>query len=389
MKKINELRPCISAFLLMITMSLSSTGFSFFITPVCNELQVERGEFSLYFSFMLAAAFLTSAFLGKFMSRNGIRGVLLFSGVVMGMGLCAFSFAKDLWLFYLVSFLIGAFSSGFVSMCANIIVQKSYPSDRAPFYLGLVSAGSGVGGVLVGAVIPPIIASFGWRGGYRFVGAIWFLLVLLSVLILGKERKESRSATAAEAVGMTHKAALKDLRLYLLLVLMLFLSISNNGIQQHLAAILSDRGLSAASVSSMVSLLSLGMAVGKIAQGKLYAAIGPKKGGYLMIPVFLAACLLFAIPFPIYPVLLLLAFGLGVLLMLMPTTVRSIFGAKDYASIWSVFAAVSCLGGFVGSPLYGTLFDHFRSYSPALFTSSVLLFIGLFLHCAAFRTKKK
>lgn len=44
----NQLRPALSAFLLMLTMSLLSTALSFFVSPVCEDLLFGRGSFTLY-----------------------------------------------------------------------------------------------------------------------------------------------------------------------------------------------------------------------------------------------------------------------------------------------------------------------------------------------------
>ena len=45
---LKTLRPAFSAFLLMLTISLISTGLSFFVAPVCEDLGFGRGSFTLY-----------------------------------------------------------------------------------------------------------------------------------------------------------------------------------------------------------------------------------------------------------------------------------------------------------------------------------------------------
>lgn len=51
----NAIRPALSAFLLMLVMSLMSTGLSFFVAPVCADLGFGRGSFTLYYSLIVAA----------------------------------------------------------------------------------------------------------------------------------------------------------------------------------------------------------------------------------------------------------------------------------------------------------------------------------------------
>lgn len=58
-----HLRPAFAAFILMVTMSLLSTGLSFFVSPVCEDLGFGRGSFTLYYSLMVAAGAVSASFL--------------------------------------------------------------------------------------------------------------------------------------------------------------------------------------------------------------------------------------------------------------------------------------------------------------------------------------
>ena len=59
----NALRPAFSAFLLMLTISLMSTGLSFFVAPVCADLGFGRGSFTLYYSLIVAVGAVSASFL--------------------------------------------------------------------------------------------------------------------------------------------------------------------------------------------------------------------------------------------------------------------------------------------------------------------------------------
>lgn len=53
-----HLRPALSAFLLMLTMSILSKALSFFVAPVCEDLGFGRGSFTLYYSLMVVPVLL-------------------------------------------------------------------------------------------------------------------------------------------------------------------------------------------------------------------------------------------------------------------------------------------------------------------------------------------
>ena len=81
MKAKNDLRPSAAAFLLMIAMSITTTAISFFVTPVCADLGIGRGSFTLYYSLMTAAGAFSTAFLGQYANRKGVRGIVLVSAL--------------------------------------------------------------------------------------------------------------------------------------------------------------------------------------------------------------------------------------------------------------------------------------------------------------------
>ena len=76
-----QLRPAAAACLLMLTMSLLSTGLSFFVAPVCEELGFGRGMFTLYYSLMVATGAVSISMLGAYMNQHGVRNIALISAV--------------------------------------------------------------------------------------------------------------------------------------------------------------------------------------------------------------------------------------------------------------------------------------------------------------------
>ena len=62
-KKLKSYAPAAAAFLLMMAMALTTTALSFFVTPVCNELGIGRGSFTIYYSLMTATGAVSTTFL--------------------------------------------------------------------------------------------------------------------------------------------------------------------------------------------------------------------------------------------------------------------------------------------------------------------------------------
>ena len=380
----NHLRPALSAFLLMLTMSLLSTGLSFFVAPVCADLGFGRGSFSLYYSLMVAAGAISASFLGSYMNRNGVRGIILLSGIWCGVGFIGLSFSGALWMFYIVGAAMGFFGTTCVYLAANVIVQQSYSSKDASAMLGLVMAGSGIGGVIWSNLVPILLEQLLWRNTYRVMGVCWLVLSILSVLILGKQNLSGGIGHAKTVSGGTSKKeALKSSRFYLSVLLMCILTTASC-ISQQLPSVLTGFGYGD-QVSSMLSVMTAFVAVGTVLEGGLCSKLGIQKTMIVVLVIYAAGYGMLAGGQRIYPALICLAIGSGSIGTLMPIVVRTIFGGRDYAAIWSVVISCSSVASFLATPVWGMVYDIFGTYAPALMLMPVLLLGSIFALVAAFR----
>ena len=382
----NQTRPALSAFLLMLTMSLLTTALSFFVAPVCEDLGFGRGSFTLYYSLMVAAGAVSASFLGTYMNSHGPRGVILVSGVWIGLGLLGFSVATQLWVFYVLGAAMGLFGSTCVYLAANVIVQQSYSSKHAAAILGIVMAGAGIGGVIWSNLIPNILESFGWRFGYRVVAVLWVVLAVLAALILGKQ-ETAVAFGHAKTTGNNDsgkKAALKSLRFFQSAALMCVLTVCSC-ISQHLPAVLGEQGHDSAQIGVLVSVMTAASAVGTILEGMICSKIGIKKTMIGILVIYAAGYCLMSLNASVYTALIFLAIGSGSIGTLMPVVVRRIFGGLHYAAIWSVVITCSSVSSFLASPAWGMVYDFTGSYRPALMAMPILLAAGLFCLLGAFK----
>lgn len=373
MKQIKEYRPAIAAFLCMIATAFTTTALSFFVVPVCTELGFGRGSFSLYYSFLTIAGAFANTFLGQIVGKKGVRPLALFSGVWVCVCLFLFSFSNALWMFFGSGFLLGIISSNFAIMASNTLVQQSYPEQKAASLLGVVMAGSGVGGVMVSLVLPTFLENIGWRMGYRLLGISWLVVFWLAALVMGKAQKlERHSGNGAAAAGLTKAEAMKDVRMYLMMLCSGILAAACS-VQQQIPSILSGHEISAAMVSMMMSAMTAMLAIGKIILGFVYSKIGVRNGGCLAIAAFALGLLAIQFKSMAFMGLILIAFGIGAYSTLLPMATRTVFGTKEYPAIWGVLATASSVGSVVLGPVWGMIFDATGSYSLALILAAVLL----------------
>ena len=379
-EKLSFYRPAAAAFLVIMAMALTSSTMSFFLEPVCESLQINRGSFSLIFSLMSVSGAVANPFVGQYAGKKGVRGILVLTGLWAGGCMILFSMVTKLWMLYAVALCLGLFGSSCLTLCGNVIVQQNYFGPQASGILGAVMAGTGVGGMVFSLVIPRIIEAFGWRSGMRVMGISWMSLVWLGMFLLGKQTMfQGGKGNGAVGLGMTRAEALKSPRLYLQMVVITIIS-ACCGLQQQLPSLLGARGFDGGQVSLMISAMTVFLALGKFGQGLLYGKIGVEKGGILTMGAFGLGCLAMFSKALAWPGLILLAVGMGVYTTLLPVVIRRVFGSREYASIWALVSMVGCAGTMFGYPLWGTIYDLTGTYTLGLIGAAVLLAVAMWAH---------
>lgn len=380
-----HIRPAASAFLLMVTMSLLSTALSFFVEPVCEALGFGRGSFTLYYSLMVASGAFSVSFLAQYMNKHGVRLIILVSAVWCGIGFLGLSFCRELWMFYAVGAVMGFFGTSCVYLCANITVQQSYSSSDASMVMGIVMAGAGIGGMVWSNVVPSVLATFGWQFSYRLLGVSWFVLALLSFLILGKQDLSGGVGHASGDLGKSFgKNLFRTGKFYMTFAVGCILT-ACSCISQQLPSLLGGMGYDPATVGLMISVMTASSAVGTVLEGLFCSKIGVTKTMLAVVVFYAAGYGMMFVKSLTYVALVGLAFGSGSLGTLMPVVVRHVFGGRDYATVWSLIMTASSITSFLATPVWGMIYDLFGTYTPALITMPVLLAIAAFLLAILFR----
>ena len=389
MKKLAFYRVAIACFMGMVCFALFSSGLSFFVATVSEDLGVGRGSFTLYYSLMAIGGAFAAPTLGKLSGKFGVRKLMIVSGVWGCVGMFLFSVANALWMFYVVGLLTGLMGGACTMLCVNVALQRNYDAKTMSAVMGVVMAGSGVGGMILSAVMPGILEALGWRNSYRVVGVIWLVMNLLCVLLLGKEKAPAQTGgkAAGGEAGLTQSQLMKMPSIYLLILESAVLAASC-GILQQYPALLGGMGFDTATVAGMMSLMTASMAVGKIGLGAVYTGAGVRMGGAAAIAVFVAGLLLLVMPQAVYPALILSAVGLGVYTTLMPLVTRKVYGSESFATAWGMVQLGGSAGSFIGVPVWGAVYDATGSYLLAQVGFAALLGGILVLHLFLTRDKK-
>jgi len=347
------------------------------IVPICEELGFSRAEFTFHRTIFTLVGALLLPLYGKLFHRIGIKKVLIISTVSIAVLTFSYSFATNIWHFYLIAFLNGLFVSGPNLMTVGYLINNWF-QDKRGLATGITFAGGGAGGAFFIPIVARIVEFYGWRMAYRFTGIVLIAVLLPIIILLLKDRPEDMGLEPYTDKNKTDKKkneivsknelclnqAIKTPTFWMLLLAFFLLTILGGGAHTNTVPYLIDIGFYAIFAATVLSTLSLMHTVGNLALGSIFDRFGVLIGG-----IFLGLC---CIVFPIMALnagvpgfvwLFALFFG-PASAGFVPITffVIAYFGRKDFAIIYSIFNMAGQVSLAVSGPSMALVYDLTGSY---------------------------
>jgi OFA family oxalate/formate antiporter-like MFS transporter len=319
---------------------------------------------------------------GLWMARSGPRIVALTAGVLYGLGIFLASFAEgSLTLLYLTYGLIAGAGIGLGYIVPVATLIKWFP-DKRGFITGIAVAGFGGGAFATALVAKSLVASSGVFSAFSILGIIYLVMVVGGALFMKNPPEgyrppgwEPDTDGSGDASGVDYElgGALKTWQWFALWAL-LFLNVTA-GIAiiteaAPMAATIS--GVSATVAAGLVSIISVGNALGRFFWAWLSDAIGRKWVFFTMF--LLQAVLLVLLPFlgaASFVLLAILTFiivscyggGFGT----MPAFTADYFGPTNVGKVYGLLLTAWSFGGVLGPLLISAILDSTDSYTLAFY----------------------
>lgn len=383
MKRHLYLRHFLGAFLLMITYSLITSAINLMLLPVVENFGFSRGAFAFSSIILMIPNLILSPFMGTISSRAGLRQMILFGGVWGTASLGALCFCKNLPQFYL-AFLLGGFVYCPCTSYIASVLLNSWFKEKKSIACSIVMAGTGVGGMLWGILVPPLVQRFTFRAGHLFCSALWFTFMLLcTLLVRGFPQDAGITPCDAEAENSLPDAVLPDAgpyklirqkRFWLLCTANFSLSLIN-GFFPHIQAYLVDHNYTAIEAGRVISTFCLLLVVIKLLLGVHFEHKGLRRGIRLPLAVdFITLALLYmGIPSLLTVTVVLFAVNSSLVALTPLLSAGKVYTVTEFAAVWGILSAVSGLGNSVGTPLWGVIYDRTGSYRAGFLIAFVLL----------------
>lgn len=376
-----------------------------FYTPVANEIGCSPATLSYYLTAFSASMVISLTPLGKLFARTDCRIIMTASTAVAVACFVGLSFVQADWQFLLLAFIMGFALASFICLAPPVLVNRWF-SKRAGFFIGLVMAFTGVGGVLWATVGGILIAEIGWRTTYLVFAALTAVFGFPCTLFVLRNRPsdvgrkpfgyEEVAGDAAgegggyESQGMTVKEAQANpsFKLFLLFGIMMPLGAYVYGMIPSYIATLPvsvDMPLLGAIASSCAMAASI---VAKMVWG----ALGEKN---LLVAVT-AACSIAIVGV----VVLILAPSMWFVLcvaavaygcyygeqsVFCPIVTRQLYGMRSYSELYSRISICTSIGVIAGSFIGGTIINITGSYQIMF----AFMIVSMVLSCVVLAATRK
>jgi OFA family oxalate/formate antiporter-like MFS transporter len=363
-----------STLILMVVYS-SYYSYSIFFNSLAIEFNSTKAAISGAFSLTVIMSGLISAFAGGASDRFGPKAVSLFCGLCLGIGLLLMSLVNAIWQVYVIYGIFIAIGVGGLFPAVISTVARWF-TDKRGMMIGIVTAGLGVGSIILSPLISYLITAYTWRRAYVITGIIVLAVVLTASQFLKRDpesavKLSSDKKTAAKAIpgvgrDYTYREAIRTKQFWMLVIIFILSGYGQFSLMVHIVPYATGQGMSPISAASILSVIGgvsifsrliIGGIGDKIKVKPLLLAIGAT----LLLSLI---CLEFARSLWAFIVVgIIFGLGYGGSSTLQSLVAVEMFGLKTMGTMLGNFILSICIGGSIGPVVTGALFDTSQSYS--------------------------
>lgn len=381
---------------------------SIFLTPVTQALGFTATQFSLVFTIVAIATAIMSPIMGKIIRKYDVRYIMALCGAVVSISFAAFGLARELWQFYLLSAVLGAFATGITQIPISYTITNWFPSKKKGVATGIAFSGGNLGAFCTILTISNLMPKIGYEKCYFLLGGVMLVVTVLVSLFVIKEKPSDlgqkpygdeevkvvnkKSTASEELTGYTFKEAKSSSVFWVYVVAIVLLGVVFAGVQMHIPSYMQSIGHSASFASTVTSIVSIMGILSNVLIGMLLEKAGLKLGMSIIGIAMIASivCLLLG-KTALFAILFAVIFGAFVAIAAMgPSYLTSeIFGKKDYGTILGTVIMFFQFGGAVGPTLSGFIYDTTGAYKITWIIFIVLLVITFATFLFAFNLASK
>ena len=172
-------------------------GWTLFVNPIADKYGWSKAAIQVAFTIFVLTETWLVPIEGWAVGKFGPRPVVLFGGLLCGLGWVMNAYADSLTLLYIAAAISGIGAGAVYGTCVGSAL-KWFP-DRRGLAAGLTAAGFGAGSAATIIPISMMIASKGYESTFLFFGIIQGAIVLLLALMMVRPPAKAPAAQVKQA----------------------------------------------------------------------------------------------------------------------------------------------------------------------------------------------
>ncbi len=295
--------------------------------------------------------------------RFSTRGVVTASVGLTALGLFGFSLAPAFWMLCIFAIPYGL-GAGAIDAALNNYVSLHYTSR----HMSWLHCFWGVGAVVSPYVMSYALGtSYGWAGGYRIIGSLQMIILLILAVTLPlwnkvnhAKAKKTEEAERAPRVGLIGSLKIKGVP-YVLLGFLGYCAAESTVMVWASTYFFETKNTGEELAAAMGSLFYIGMTVGRFISGFAANKVGDKNMIRTGLAISAIGVLTVAIPANLAVAIIgFLLIGLG-FAPIYPSIIHSTpesFGAENSQTVIGIQMAAAYLGSTVAPPVFGLIANY-------------------------------
>lgn len=379
-----------TAFIIQILVWGIYNSYGVFFNPLLDDFGWPRATLSGAASLSQIIIGFGALILGNLNDRFGPRILIVFCGIMGGLGYFLMSQINSIWQLYLFhGLIVGIGASGMDVILLSTTAR--WFIKRRGMMSGIVKIGTGVGMMIMPLVAAWLISSYGWRTSFEILGiAIGIVLVLGAQLLrrdparMGQlpdgEKTGSGTNVQLPEAGLSPLQAVRTLRFWMLCIAFFAILFCTFSIIVHFARHTVDLGFSASFGAVMISVIGGASIIGRLVMGITGDRLGNKRAMFICFGGLIASYAWLQAAGEIWSLtLFVVAYGFchGGFYALISPTVADFFGTRSHGAIFGIVIFCGSIGGAIGPLVTGYIFDMTASYQTAFLLLLAISIAGL------------
>ena len=373
----------IGFFIQLTTMAFGRFAYTLILPDMMRSLRLTNTGMGILGTGIVIGYLANSLLSGKLADIIGAELTVKISIFSLSLSLFTMGFFSHFALLFVSSIFLGAGASGSYIPFIHILNIHYRKRGRA---FGIVMGGTGVGIVLCGYIIPPLLAlseSYGYRVSWYALSLINLIVLIITILFL----KPDRSAAEEKGEEQVEKRIIQIFRgnmsLIITTIIYFFVGISYIIYATYFGAYCIDEiGFTARKTGMIWSLFGINVIYAGIICGILLDKFNKINVALIFTPIF-AFSIFIIIPFRAELFFYFSTFLFGFSLMSFITTIASLISEEvDKYEMARVFGASTFMHGsgmVIGTSIGGLLKDITGTFKVPLFISFSILIGCVFL----------